>query len=94
MSLISIKSATYGVPGNEKDVAFQIQCMPGVGACFQHAEIVVNNSTLGGDPVPGVPKRLRVVYRMGVDEIAVEAAEGTTMLIPGKPKNNQGTFRE
>ena len=84
MSLISIKSATYGVPGREVDVAFTIQCMPGVGACFKHAEIQVNNASMRVDPAPGIAKRLRVVYRMGFEETVVEVLEGHTMHIPAR----------
>lgn len=84
MSLISIKTATYGVPGQEKDVSFTIQCMRGVGACFTNAEIPVNNSSMGCDPAPGAMKRLRVVYRVGFNETVVETPEGQVMHIPAR----------
>jgi len=63
-------------------VSFTIQCMRGIGACFTKAEIPVNNSSLQCDPAPGLQKRLRVAYRIGLNETVIEAPEGSTMYIP------------
>ncbi len=41
--------------------------------------LVVGNETLGGDPAPGVVKRLRLVYRLGGQEATRDLAEGATL---------------
>jgi hypothetical protein len=43
---------------------------------------MVSNSTMGGDPAPGVEKVLIVVYRYQGNETATAVREGDLLTIP------------
>jgi hypothetical protein len=78
---IEIVKATYGAGGKQKDVTAILQ---------QHAQgfplIVLPsasyNTAFRGDPVQGVPKTLRVEYRMDGKSGEAEFSENATILLP------------
>jgi hypothetical protein len=58
---LNILSATYGAGNRSRDVAGRLQAMVRNG----RLSTIVNNTTMGSDPAPGVPKTLRVTYSVG-----------------------------
>jgi hypothetical protein len=80
-SRLTIHSAFYGVKSkNEKDVTGILRSQ-GKSAIA----IFVSNVTMNGDPVPGIPKFLRVKYSFG-NEVIREASEPENglLVIPRK----------
>lgn len=50
-------------------------------------QLLVNNTNMGGDPAPAVPKRLRVQYLWNGQAMTTEAAENRELVLP---LNNSG----
>lgn len=74
-----IISAYYGAQGRGSDVSRRIQRMVNAG----ERRISVTNDTMGGDPAPGVPKRLRVTYEVGGRQYSQVVAENSWLTIRG-----------
>lgn len=75
---LDIVSATYGVDGHMVDVTRNLisKILDGKRETF-----VGNNLTDGDDPVPGVKKKLKVVYFYNGKESSKEFLEGETLSI-------------
>jgi hypothetical protein len=76
---LTILSASYGAGNRTRDVAARLQGMIRNG----RLSTAVNNTTMGSDPAPGVPKTLRVTYSVGraAQQQAV-TQEGSQLNIP------------
>jgi hypothetical protein len=75
---IRIVRAYYGVQGRTVNVTELLRSRVRDGVL----NIVVTNSTLGGDPAPGYDKLLIVVYRYQGTETATAVREGNTLSLP------------
>ena len=78
---VEIVKAEYGVNGKSKDVTAVLR--KSVGAL----PIVVlpspaYNSAFGGDPAPGVPKQLRIVYKIDNRQGEVSLPENAAVILP------------
>lgn len=75
-----VVSAVYGARGyGGSDVSAIVQAAVDGG----QRGIFVSNRTLGGDPVPGIPKALRVTFRDGRGSIVRVASENSFLRFPG-----------
>jgi hypothetical protein len=72
---LRILSATYGVSGSYRNVEGILRRM----AFNDGLTILVNNETMGGDPVPGREKELIVRYELGGDQNETRVREGDTL---------------
>ena len=73
-SRLHIEEAEYGVRGSV------CNAHRGVRDEIERTGVVVADNALCGDPAPGEPKRLRIVYRCGDSEpVRVFAREGETL---------------
>ncbi len=75
---LRIISAKYGTNGQTNDVTKKLQSLVKDGT----ADFTVNNGLLGGDPYPGVAKRLELVY---LDQHEITVEENKRLNIP-EPK--------
>lgn len=78
---IEIVKATYGAGNKQKDVTAVLK------KCARDFPLIMlpaksYNAAFGGDPVPGVVKKLKVQYRMDGKAGEVEFAENATILLP------------
>ena len=78
---IEIVKAEYGTDTKSKDVT-EILRRHVRGFPMIVLPSTQYNSSLGGDPVPGVVKTLKVQYRIDGKEGAVELAENATIVLP------------
>lgn len=62
--LLTIHSARYGMPGHENDVTELLLAL----ASSTELQTMVTNKTMGGDPIYGAPKQLKVEYSIGKDQ--------------------------
>jgi hypothetical protein len=78
---IEIIKATYGAGDKQKDVTAILKKHV---SDFPLIALPSNtyNSAFGGDPVPSVPKMLRIQYRMDGKEGQVELKENAAILLP------------
>jgi len=70
--------ASYGVAGRQMNVVSRLQSMAGNGTI----SVRVNNSSMGGDPAPGSPKQLYVVYNYRGQQRSTTVPENGTLQIP------------
>jgi len=77
-SSLTIESATYGINDQVLDVApiLRSKIVDGL------IELAVNNDNLGGDPAPGIPKRLEVTYTHGGERKTVPVNENDILRLP------------
>ena len=66
-----VEVALYGAEGHFVDVRRMVEMARHEG----ELELAVENENLGGDPVPGVPKRLDVLFRIGERRFGVSVPE-------------------
>jgi hypothetical protein len=77
---LSIISATYGAGNTWVDVKHYITPLIAEG---RWVVINVTNDAFGGDPIYGLPKTLKVTYRVGTDgPRTIEVPEGGQLSIP------------
>jgi hypothetical protein len=75
---LEIVEATYGVGNFQMDVAQKLR-----GLIQNNAlDVAADPAILGGDPSPGNPKRLRVLYRFGGQQLEAFAADFERIRIP------------
>jgi hypothetical protein len=80
-SVLRITSAMYGAKGRFKDVTDIIEN----NVVEDHLEMRVDNSTLGGDPAPGVVKTLEIYYNYNGIKNCVSAREQQMIRINSEP---------
>lgn len=73
-----VHSAVYGARDSWVDVTQLLRSKTSQGAL----EIEVSNDSLGGDPIRGVVKVLKVVYSYAGERYSVAAQEGTVLKLP------------
>ena len=76
---LRILSATYGVGGSYRNVGGILRRM----ASNDGLTILVNNETMGGDPVPGREKELIVRYELGRRQNETRVREGEILNLGG-----------
>ncbi len=78
---IEIVKAEYGADANQKDVTEIIQKSTGdLPLITLPADTY--NAAFGGDPAPGVQKKLRIQYRFNGKEGEVNLAENAILILP------------
>lgn len=75
---LAICTATYGAQDEGKDVTRILASRVKDGKL----ELLVSNENLGGDPVPGVVKKLQVEYLFAGKQHSATADEGETLSLP------------
>jgi hypothetical protein len=76
---LNIVSATYGAQGRSRDVSGRLRSMIRNG----RLTLTVDNSSMGMDPAPGMPKTLSVTYSTGSGQSRrVSVREGGQLNIP------------
>lgn len=78
---IEIIKAEYGVDGKFKDVSAALRRHVGSFPVITLPSNSYNNS-LGGDPVPGIVKKLKIRYRYNGKEGSITFAENDPILLP------------
>lgn len=73
-----ILRAYWGVQGRTANVTDLLRTMQRENGL----QVMANNRSLGGDPVPGADKVLIVIYRVQGQETAVAVREGSVLTIP------------
>jgi hypothetical protein len=73
-----ILRAYWGVQGRTANVTDLLRTMQRENGL----QVMANNRSLGGDPVPGADKVLIVIYRVQGQETAVAVREGNVLTIP------------
>jgi len=79
VTTFTIYSATYGVPGRTLNATNAVSSR----IVDKRLEIVINDSTLGGDPAPNVVKTLTVDYEVNGRRGTATAQDGQTLRLPG-----------
>jgi Domain of unknown function (DUF3395) len=75
---LQILRAYYGAEGQFMNVTDAIRSQVADGRLYLH----VDNYSMGGDPLPGVHKRLRILYTIGDDRRNVVVDEKTDLQLP------------
>jgi hypothetical protein len=75
---LQILRAYYGAEGQFMNVTEAVRSQVNDGRIF----IRVDNYSMGGDPVPGAHKRLRVLYTIGGERRNVVVDEKTNLQLP------------
>ena len=75
---LRIVQASYGAGGRWKDVTLRLQNM----VRNNRLSVQVNNTTMGGDPVVGQPKTLKVTYDYMDQRRNTTVGEGGTLTLP------------
>jgi hypothetical protein len=70
--------ASYGAGGRQMNVVGRLQSMAGNGTI----SVRVNNDSMGGDPSPGMPKQLYVVYNYRGQQRSATISENGVLQIP------------
>ncbi|MBA4260076.1 MAG: hypothetical protein C0446_13005 [Chitinophaga sp.] len=74
---LEILNATYKTTSAEVDVTQVVR-----QRVSNNKLIIIANNDLAGDPHPGVPKTLKLNYRVGNKSFSIQANEGDTVIIP------------
>ena len=82
---LRITSASYGAKTTFRDVQAALQSQ----VVNDHLTIRVANDTMGGDPIMGQKKELRLAYEYGGHAYTATVAEDTTLSIPNTNPNGQ-----
>lgn len=77
-SRLTIIRATYGAPGQTRDVTGRLRARMRNG----RLNMRVDNESLGGDPAPGAAKRLYVSYSVRGQQREADVPEGREINIP------------
>jgi hypothetical protein len=75
---LQILRAYYGAEGQFMNVTDTVRSQVADGRLYLH----VDNYSMGGDPLPGVHKRLRIMYTIGDDRRNVVVDEKTDLQLP------------
>ncbi len=78
MNELRVLQASWGAEGRDRDVTGQLNGM----VRGNQLNITVNNGTLGGDPAPGMPNRLRVIYMLRGLRYETNVPEGGSLVLP------------
>ena len=75
---LQILRAYYGAEGQFMNVTEAVRSQVAEGRLYLH----VDNYSMGGDPLPGVHKRLRILYTIGDDRRNIVVDEKTDLQLP------------
>ena len=75
---LRVLQASWGVERRSQDVTGQLNGM----VRGNQLNVAVNNGTLGGDPAPGAPKRLRVIYMLRGLRYETNVPDGGSLTLP------------
>jgi len=75
---LRVLQASWGAEGRARDVTGQLNGM----VRGNHLDVPVNNGTFGGDPAPGAPNRLRVIYMLRGLRYETNVPEGGSLTLP------------
>ena len=78
MNELRVLRASWGAEGRDRDVTGQLNGM----LRGNQLNVAVNNGTMGGDPAPGIPNRLRVIYMMRGLRYETNVPEGGSLTLP------------
>jgi hypothetical protein len=78
MNELRVLQASWGAEGRDRDVTGQLNGM----VRGNQLNVAVNNGTLGGDPAPGTPNRLRVIYMLRGLRYETNVPEGGSLILP------------
>ncbi len=78
MNELRVLQAGWGVEGRSQDVTQRLNSM----VRGNQLNVQVNDGSLGGDPAPGAPKRLRVIYMMRGLRYETNVPEGGSLVLP------------
>ena len=78
MNELRVLQANWGVEGGGQDVTGRLNEL----VRGNQLNLTVNTSTLGGDPAPGSPKRLRVIYMLRGLRYETNVPEGGSLVLP------------
>lgn len=75
---LQILRAYYGAEGQFMNVTEAVRSQVADGRLYLH----VDNYSMGGDPLPGIHKRLRILYMIGDDRRNIVVDEKTDLQLP------------
>jgi len=78
MNELRVLQANWGAEGRDRDVTGQLNGM----VRGNQLNVAVNNGTMGGDPAPGMPNRLRVIYMVRGLRYETNVPEGGSLVLP------------
>src|SRR5450432_1077619 len=78
MNELRVLQASWGAEGRDRDVTGQLNGM----VRGNQLNIAVNNGTMGGDPAPEMPNRLRVIYMLRGLRYETNVPEGGSLVLP------------
>jgi hypothetical protein len=78
MNELRVLQARWGAEGRDRDVTGQLNGM----VRGNQLNVAVNNGTMGGDPAPGMPNRLRVIYMLRGLRYETNVPEGGSLILP------------